>query len=438
MQKVKNVFSGVISGIIFIIIGTALLWFGEKNNVANIKTVKEIEDKVISVASDSVDSNNEGKLICTNGDLVVNDDMVSDSTFNVGIKTSRLVRVVEMYQWEEDEETDSDNNTTYTYKKVWSDDLIDSSEFRRSGHDNPTMMPYEGEEFLASSVNVGKFSLSDKQKSNLGLSSTLQIPDTAVIPTNYKKLNSYITNSLEEANPQIGDVRISFKYNNWNAVTILAVQTGDSFSDFISKAGKNVNRVENGKLTSAEIINQMKKENKIIKWIIRVVGILLNIFGFVGIVSLITNILNKIPFFGNIVSSAINFILSIVGFIYSLIIIIIAWFRYRPLLCLILLLVIAALIALIFYIKKKSQDNGNNGDVQQINNNQLSGQSNMQYQNQQVNQPNNYDNQPNMQYQNQQINQSNNYDNQSNMQYQSQQINQQNNIDNSQSNNNIQ
>mgnify|MGYP002624637395 CR=1 FL=1 len=364
MKKVKNMFSGVIAGFIFIIIGTLILWNGEKNNVNNIKTVQEIEDKVINVTSDNIDQGNEGKLICTNGDLIVNDELVSDSTFNVGTKTAKLERVVEMYQWEEETETDSDDKTVYTYKKVWSDELIDSSDFEKSGYNNPTYMPYESEEFLANSVNVGKFNLSDKQKSKLSADSKLQIPETATIPAEYKNSNNYITNSVDETNPQIGDIRISYHYNNWNSATILAVQTGDSFSDFISKVGKNVNRVENGKLTSAEVINEMKRENKFMKWFLRIVGILLNIFGFTAIVSLVTNILSKIPFFGNIVSSAINFILSIIGFIYSLVIIIIAWFRYRPLLCLVLLLIIAALIGLIFYIKKK---NNNEESIQQPN-----------------------------------------------------------------------
>ena len=42
MEKIKNSFSGVILGIIFIIIGTVLLWWNEGNNVNNIKTTDEL------------------------------------------------------------------------------------------------------------------------------------------------------------------------------------------------------------------------------------------------------------------------------------------------------------------------------------------------------------------------------------------------------------
>lgn len=104
--------SSVIAGILFIIIGTILLAWNEKNNVNNIKTVAEIEKTAIEIKSDTINSSNEGKLIVTNGKVNVNDEIVVDKEFNIGDKTIKLSRYVEVYQWEEEE-----HDGKYTYEK---------------------------------------------------------------------------------------------------------------------------------------------------------------------------------------------------------------------------------------------------------------------------------------------------------------------------------
>ena len=143
MKKIKNSFGGVIGGLILLVVGTCLLWWNEGNNVKNIATTNEVEKTAIEVKSDKVESNNEGKLVIVSDKLNVIDEKVEDPDFNVSTKTAKLKRKVEIYQWEENESTDEDGNTTYSYEKKWSEELIDSSNFNKSGHEIQQMSKYQ-------------------------------------------------------------------------------------------------------------------------------------------------------------------------------------------------------------------------------------------------------------------------------------------------------
>ena len=139
MKKIKDSFAGVIVGIILVIVGIVLLWWNEGNNVKNIKTVDELNKNYVDIKSSPIDKANEGKLVALSGKMVIKDDELEDETFNVKVKSAKLERIVEMYQWEETKDED-DNGTTYSYKKEWNSSRNDSSTFNDSKkHSNPEM-----------------------------------------------------------------------------------------------------------------------------------------------------------------------------------------------------------------------------------------------------------------------------------------------------------
>ena len=352
MKKIGNSFSGIIGGIIFIIIGVVLLWWNEGNNVRNLKTTAEMSKTFINVSSDKIDPQNEGKLIATNG-KVTNEEELSDSLFNVKVKTPLLKRIVEVYQWEEESNTDSDNNTTYTYNKVWKSELIDSSNFNKSGYNNPTTKEYDDEEYASTLVNVGAFELSDEQIRSLSTDGVYKDFDTSkVAEMNYTVSGNYITNSKDINKPEIGDTRIEYVYNNSTELSVLAVQNGNSFKAFVSKAGKKVNRVMDGIKSGEEIINVIKTENKILKWVFRAVGIIAIIAGVASLFKPLSTISSFVPILGGLVDTAVGLVAFILGLAISLVVIALAWIRFRPVIGIILLVVVAALV---FILIKKSK-----------------------------------------------------------------------------------
>ena len=104
-------------------------------------------------------------------------------TLHPGSAHESLRRVVEMYQWKENSKTETrkkvgggeEKVTTYTYEKVWDDDLIDSSDFREAGHVNPGSMRYDAQEQVASLVTVGAFKLSAGLVAQIGGWETLRV-----------------------------------------------------------------------------------------------------------------------------------------------------------------------------------------------------------------------------------------------------------------------
>ena len=352
----KNPFSGIIGGFILLAIGTVLLWHNEGSFVANMKAVKDVSKNVVEVSSETVDASNEGKLVCLNGDLKIGSDAVTDPVFSISEKTAKLTRVVEIYQWQEKEETENDK-TSYTYEKVWSDDLIDSSSFHSSWHENPTSRAYNSEVFCADDVKVGAFSLSKKQIESLSANTEVKFDSTSTIPDGYQIADNYITNSKDVSYPEIGDIRISFKYNNYTEVTVLAVQQKDSFIDYTSDNGKTINRVNSGKMNSKQVLDKMTDENNTSKWIMRIIGAVAVILGYICIISPISKLTSFVPLLGNFVTSTLNLIATLVGIIHSIIIVAIAWFVYRPILSIVLIVVAVGLVIAIKTIMSKNKNN---------------------------------------------------------------------------------
>lgn len=360
VKKVGNMFMGIIVGFIFIVIATILLWWNEGNNVKNIKTVEEAREALVNVSSDKVDSANEGKLVSTNGALTVEDPFLLDEMFNVKVeKTAVLDRIVEMYQYEETEET-KDDKTVYTYKKVWDEDVIDSNHFENTTYVNPSAKPYDSSTFIANKATLGAFTLSEAQKNMLGTDTAVILADDIIIPEGYKKVNNMITNSADIANPQIGDVRITYKYNTDTTITVLAMQQGDSFVGYVSEQNKTVNRLESGIYTGEEMINFLENDNNIIKWVLRAVGIAFMIIGFVSFFNPISSMFSIIPFVGKHIQGFINGIGALIGAAVSMIVIAVAWIRFRPLVGLLLLGGVIGIIVIVLLLvsgKRKQAKN---------------------------------------------------------------------------------
>lgn len=339
-----------------IVIGIGLLWWNERNDVKNIKTIEEAKSVLVNVSSEKVESNNEGKLVSTNGKMVVEDEYLMDSTFNLqSPKTAKLIRVVEMLQWVEKEEEDSDDYVTYTYEKKWLSEIEDSDSFSDTTKVNPSTMPYESEVFFADNVSLGAFTINDRQKAMLDTSATVTLGDTVSIPDGYYKVDNYIASVSDLSSADVGAIRISFKYNNDKEISVLGKQTGSTITSYTSKQGKTLFRVESGILTGEEIIDVVEQENNILKWIFRVLGVICNMAGFAALLSPIAFLVKWIPLLGNGIAKFIKGIGSLVGLAVSFVVIAIAWIFFRPLIGILLLAGVVGIVFLIIMLIKKSR-----------------------------------------------------------------------------------
>lgn len=112
--------SGILGGLIFLVVGIVILWSNEGRTVKTQSAILEAEKNYIQVKSDKINSKNDGKLVATKGKIIADSlDELKDDIFGINVKAVKLRRVVEMYQWEEECEEDDNNNTKCTYEKVW-------------------------------------------------------------------------------------------------------------------------------------------------------------------------------------------------------------------------------------------------------------------------------------------------------------------------------
>ena len=352
--------SGVLAGLILLVAGIGLLWYNEGRTVKTQSAINEAKKAYVDVSSAKVDSKNDGKLVATKGKISLEDtEVLKDSKFNITAKAAKLTRKVEMYQWEEKCSTDDDDKKTCTYDKVWSEKLIDSDDFEKSGHDNPTSKPYESEVFYADNVKVGAFVLPEELIKSLSNNKKKDYDDLSAEYQNnvvgIKVDGNYLTNVKEEE-PEIGDVRISYEYLTEQTVSIMAVQNGDTFEAFTSKKGKDIYTIVKGNKTGIQILEDMTSSNKFAKWFLRLLGIFLTVSAFGSMFSFINTLANKVPVLGNIVSGTTSFISTVLGIAVSLVVIAIAWFRFRPILSIILIVIGGALVFFLKYYKKDEKN----------------------------------------------------------------------------------
>ena len=154
--------------------------------------------------------------------------------------------------------------------------------------------------------------------------------------------------------PEVGDVRITFEKVVPAKVTVMAVVDGDTFKPYKAKNGKRFQTLVMGKKSGDEIIDAEKEANNMFLWILRFVGVLMIIGGLKGIFGFIETILKVVPFIAGIFGWGVGIVCTIVGIVWSLIIIALAWLFYRPILA-ICLLAVAGFLIWVFAFKGKDK-----------------------------------------------------------------------------------
>ena len=145
--------------------------------------------------------------------------------------------------------------------------------------------------------------------------------------------------------PEVGDVRVTFEKVVPAKVTVMAVVDGDTFKAYKAKNGKRFQTLVMGKKSGDEIIDAEKEANNMILWALRIIGIMIVIGGLKGIFGFLETILKVVPFVANIFGWGVGIVCTVLGIVWSLIVIAIAWLFYRPLLGISLLVLAGFLVS---------------------------------------------------------------------------------------------
>ena len=156
------------------------------------------------------------------------------------------------------------------------------------------------------------------------------------------------------SSPAIGDVKVTFEKIMPAKVTLIAKANGNTFEPYKAKNGYTFQTLVMGEKDASEIYEDEHQTNTIMLWAFRIIGILMVVGGLKGIFGFLETLLKVVPFVANILGWGVGVICTVVGVVWSLIVIAIAWLFYRPVLGIILLVVAGALIW-IFAFKGKDK-----------------------------------------------------------------------------------
>lgn len=340
MKKINNF--EIMIGIICLLSGAFILFRKEWNNMNNYLFLKKAVNEIKEVNSTAIYEEDNNKNVLVSGNLIVEPDELVDEETNVKIKSIKMIRKVETYQWNEVYLDNGDIN----YEKIWEEGILDSSFFTDAeNHQNIENNTYVSLEKIADLVKIDNYIIDWSILQTVEMNQILTVlPTDIILKDGFSIQQQYITNSKDLETPEIGDVRISYEYAYMPNLTILGRQVDNGYIvDYYNDNNIFETQIKEGTYSLSDFfaIDSFKGDKEI--WITRIVSIC-----FIGIG--IFFILSKIMKSENINKLIISFSLSI---LLSLLIIAVSWFKASVLFFVILLFVVAIMTFLITLNLKK-------------------------------------------------------------------------------------
>jgi len=342
-SRIGGALTGILVGLVLLPVAGVLLFWNEGRAVQTARSLAEGAGLVLSVSAERPDPANEGRLVHVSGAVRTGKppgDVELEAVPPVG--ALRLFRQVEMYQWQEQSSSETrtklgggtETVTTYNYRRVWQEGRIDSSRFRQpDGHQNPQPR-HASRAFNAEGVMLGGFRLSDQQVSGLS-------GGDPFTPGN-EQAPRHIGASAE--NPRLGDLRVTWRVVKPDSLSVIAAQMGDGFGPYATRAGDRLFRLDQGLVSAAAMILEAQNENRILTWILRLVGVVVMLIGWMLIFNPLKVLADVIPPLGWIVGFGTGLFAAILTAIFAPITIAIAWLFYRPLVGVLILAIGAACV----------------------------------------------------------------------------------------------
>ena len=361
-SRLSDSFKGIAAGFFMFIAGTIVLFWNEGNFVKTKKSIHEAQKAVVLVDDvSSVDPALNGKLIHASA-FADTEDVLTDEMFGVSERAIAINRKVEYYQYVEkskEEKRDKigggeETVTTYTYEKQWVKEPVNSSEFADPSYQssNSVLKNIEQKTEYAKNVTFGGYRLPPFMISSISGSVPAEAKLTPADEMTHVNGN-VVYYGESTSTPKIGDVQVTLTKIMPADISIIGKVVSNTFEPFRASNGKTFSRVDMGTVSADNMFADAHSENSMITWLLRILGILLVVFGLKSMFAILPTLFKVLPFLGNIVNAGIGLVCAVFGGAWSLLIISLAWLFYRPLIGIPLLI---AAIAGIWYLKKKANE----------------------------------------------------------------------------------
>ena len=410
-SRLGGAFKGMVTGIVLVVVGTILLYWNEGRTVKTGGAINEARSVAVKVDDISrVDPALAGKVIYATGRADTR-DVLTDPIFGASATAIDISRRVEYYQWQEHSRQETrkklgggeETVTTYTYPREWVGGPIDSGSFKDPEYQgrNKVLASYEDETLYAPNVTFGGYTLPDFLKRSIGgavpldlvldeerkkaifeglsvepgpvgnatlpavsssdpasLDAALMGGVSGVVPPQDRYVHAQgnvLYLGEKPGSPQVGDIRVTFTQTPPADVSIIAQVAGNTFEEFTATNGYTFSRLSMGTVGMERMFAGAESDNAIMAWILRVVGTIVVIAGLGTILHPLSVIADVIPILGSIVGVGTGLVAFLLGLAWSLLVIAVAWIRFRPVLAASLLGGVVVLVGLLFVKGRKGK-----------------------------------------------------------------------------------
>jgi hypothetical protein len=286
-------------GLFFLTLGTAIVVGYEIYWARVIVPEREGMATAISVNTDKLDPQNDGKLIHVTGELTGVENL-TDPEFGVAVDALRLRRRVWMYQWEQGSlqsqssygtEDSKGNSTTYlktktyNYSKDWSEKIISSGSFYNAGHDNPATKAIPDRAVDATKITLGVFTVTSELVGQIDNFQAVPLSDTNLstlsepIHGRAKLFDGGIYVGTNVDQPAIGDLKVKFESAPAATVSVIAKQNGTNLSPYAVAKSGSIAQLRVGTFSVQEMTSQFAKDEFQSRMLVWVAGGVLILFG---------------------------------------------------------------------------------------------------------------------------------------------------------------
>ena len=348
-SRIGRAFSGILFGIILVLLAMAGLFWNEGRAVSTARALSEGAGRVVTI-DPARPAATAGQLVHFTGPVAIQGAPVDPlfSALPVPDNANQLKRKVEMYQWLESRRSETrtklgggeETVTTYSYAPGWASRPVNSAAFKQpAGHANPAM-PVEGNRFAARAGTVGQIVIPGDRLAGLGDERALPLTgrylDTIASALNdgraVRLSGGAVHVGADPANPQVGDLRISFETSAVEVVSAVGTIDGGRLGSFTTSNGVSIGMIEAGAKPAAAMFEAAQSANTALTWGLRLAGLAAMLIGFRMIFAIAGVIGDVLPFVGDVLRFATGFaalgLTAVAGFLT----IGTAWIWYRPLL----------------------------------------------------------------------------------------------------------
>ena len=336
-QRLGGSLVAALISLILVPASIVLLYWNEGRAVDALRALSRGAAAIVEVSATAVDPQGDGKLVHVTGTMQPTTP-ARDPVFGVaGDGLLRLSRTVEMYQWKEETSSQSQQSaggsktteTTYTYQHVWSAQPIASGQFKvPANHQNPPMT-LRSATFDGGGVKLGAYGV---DPSLLGkVANFAPFPAQSAPPAGYQAAGDGFYRGQNQNDPAVGDLRVSFSAIAAQTISVAAAQAGGVLTAYRDPDGYTIALAEPGVVPAAALFHDEQRSEGQLTWILRGVGFVAMLIGFVCLTRPLTMLFAFLPFLESLVGAGAFLAALTLAVPITLVTIALAWIAHRPL-----------------------------------------------------------------------------------------------------------